>query len=260
MPIRKVLKPDAPDYWGRHGLVAVYWIAILTGAIGQVIFFGSLFKLGIWGYFAAAIIATTAETVMVSSGDTALHLRAEGRRKAQWMPFILIAFVAATAASGMNLSHWMKVNPSMAVIFGGIAFLGFLLHVVHGVGEGTQYLAEKKKYDQAVAEQEAEQRAEIEQARLEHREQQRQHRLAEQAAAKQAATQVATVEAPAAASPAKKANPKPSAKKLDAETARRWSEQHEHPGPSAVRRHFADQGWEVPAISTLRSWINQPSN
>lgn len=246
-PRRKEPKePTAPDYWGRHGLVAVYWIAILTGAIGQVIFFGSLFDLGIGGYIAAAIIATTAETVMVSAGDTALHLRAEGRRGTQWAPFLVISVIAATAASGMNLGHWWHENVSMAVLFGGIAFLGYLLHVVHGFGEGTQYLAEKAKYDAAVAELEAAERAEIEQA---HREQQRQRRAAELAAA--------TAEpAPAPVKTSKPDKPKARGRrKFDREVAHReLGEEFWTLGPAEINRRMTDAGYEPVNPTTIRRW------
>ena len=238
--------PPAPDYWGRHGLVAVYWIAILTGAIGQVIFFGSLFDLGIGGYIAAAIIATTAETVMVSAGDTALHLRSRGRRRPQWVPFLLISVIAATAASGMNLGHWWGENISMAVLFGGIAFLGYLLHVVHGFGEGTEYLAEKAKYDAAVAELKAAERAEIEQA---NREQQRQRRAAELAAA-------TTKPTPAPAKTSKPDKPKSRGKrKFDREVAHReLGEEFWTLGPAEINRRMADAGYEPVNPTTIRRW------
>lgn len=250
-PPRLPRLPSAPDYWGRHGLVAVYWIAILTGAIGQVIFFGELFDLGMWGYVAAAIIATTAETVMVSSGDTALHLRAEGRRKAQWLPFLLIAFLAAIAASGMNLSHWWAKNPSMAIIFGGIAFLGFVLHVVHGTGAGTQYLAEKRRYDAVVAEFEAEQRAAAEQAR---RERERQRRQVEQAARKPIAPTRRVVPGPAK---------KPASKQVDLTTlipqaleAERKAGGRDKFGYRTLRREF---GLTDPQARRLRQLMDEHS-
>ncbi|WP_027936312.1 hypothetical protein [Amycolatopsis sp. ATCC 39116] len=252
--------PTAPEYWGQRGLVAVYWIAILTGAIGQVIFFGDLFHLGWAGYLAATIIATTAETVMVSSGDTALDLRAKGRRKPQWVPFLLIAFAAAAAASGMNLTHWWAKNPSMAIIFGGIAFLGFLLHVVHGFGEGTEYLAEKKKYDKAIAELEAKQQAEIERARQQQarieKEQELQRRKPEQPATPPPPTPRAssrTTPGPAKSRPAAK---KPSGNKITREEVLAWAlQQDELPNSGEVLHHFESTGRPLPTDRAVRNWL-----
>lgn len=254
--------PVAPNYWGRHGLVAVYWIAILTGAIGQVIFFGGLFNLGLGGYFAAAIIATTAETVMVSSGDTAMDKRAKGRRKAQWLPFLLIAFVAAFAASGMNLTHWWDQNPSMAVIFSGIAFLGFLLHIVHGFGEGTEYLAEQHRHEEALAEHRAEQQAAAEQAR---RDQERQLRQVEQAArpttpspAGPARTSSKATSRPRTAAPKKPATSSTGSDKVGRDEVLAWAlRQDELPTPATVLRHFRAAGREVPTARAVRNWLSE---
>jgi outer membrane biosynthesis protein TonB len=243
--------PEAPNYWGEHGLVAVYWIAIVTGAIGQVIFFGQMFELGVPGYLAAGVIATTAETIMVSAGDTALALRAKGRRHRQWVPFLLISITAALAASGMNLTHWWVQNPSMGVLFGGIAFLGFLLHIIHGIGEGTQYLSDKAAYDAAMTGIAEERQREYDAARR---------------AEEKTARENQPAPPPPRPAPAPKSVKQPTktstrsqskAPRLDRDEAVRWSQQHGHPGPSAVRKHFRDRGYEVPAISTLRAWINQ---
>ncbi|SFW11781.1 hypothetical protein [Amycolatopsis australiensis] len=61
--------------------------------------------------------------------------------------------------------------------------------------------------------------------------------------------------APAASAPAKPAS-KAKPGKLDADTAYAWSRRNGHPGPTVVLKHFEQQGFEVPALSTLRSWIN----
>lgn len=150
--------PVPPEYWGRRGLSIVYWIAILGGAAGQIAFFGALFDVGAWGYVAAAIIATTCETIMVSSGDTALDFRARGRSGGQWKPFAWIAFLAAATASGLNLAHWLADLPELGVLFGLIAFIGFVLHYMDGYIAGTDHLAHVADYEQLVAEIEAERR------------------------------------------------------------------------------------------------------
>lgn len=43
---------------------------------------------------------------------------------------------------------------------------------------------------------------------------------------------------------------------LDGDAAYAWSKSNGHPGPTAVLKHFEKEGYEVPALSTLRSWIN----
>ncbi|UJW36950.1 hypothetical protein L3Q67_45125 (plasmid) [Saccharothrix sp. AJ9571] len=244
-------EPDQPNYWGRKGLVGVYWIAILTGAIGQVIFFGQLFNMGWPGYAAAAIIATTAETIMVSAGDTAMHLRAQGRRKSQWVPFLLIAFTAASAASGMNLTHWWSQNVSMAIIFGGIAFLGFLLHVIHGFGEGTQFKAEQKAYLDAVAEYEAKLEAED---------------AAQRKAAEKAAREATKPPAPATRTEsAAPAVVKPQTRKttsaespVDKATAVALGVKHAATTPSALKNVLTEAGHALPSSdTTIKNWCRE---
>ncbi|GAA1983278.1 hypothetical protein [Amycolatopsis minnesotensis] len=246
-------EPVAPNYWGRRGLIGVYWIAILTGAIGQVIFFGELFNLGLPGYFAAGIIATTAETIMVAAGDTAMDLRAKGRPVRQWVWFMAIAVTAALAASGMNLTHWWAKNPSMAVLFGGIAFLGFLLHVLHGLGEGTQYLAEKRAFDKQVTTARAEWQRQLE---------------AEAAReAKEARAAAKTATAPAAASKpetGRVSQPKPAPRhakasaKVTREEVLAWARrQPEVPGPAQVLAHFEAAKRELPTDRAVRNWLKE---
>jgi hypothetical protein len=227
-------QPQMPDYWGRHGLAFVYWIAIATGAVGQIAFFGAAFRLGIAGYVAAAVVATTAETIMVAAGDNALHWRALGRRRTQWVPFLAVAAISATAASYMNVSHWWADSTSMAVLFGGISFLGWVLHVLHGYGDGTQYLDDKARREAAEA---------------------------ELAAAHQPAQPAAAAEArPAKPRPAKSAGKVPAKRvgkpELTAAEARAYAQQHPGATASQVRAHFAGQGHQVPTERTVRRWIS----
>ncbi|MET9260370.1 DUF2637 domain-containing protein [Amycolatopsis sp. NPDC004079] len=50
----------------------------------------------------------------------------------------------------------------------------------------------------------------------------------------------------------------PATKVLTAEKAYEESQRRGHPGPTAMRKHLIDDGYDkVPAISTLRSWINE---
>lgn len=158
-------EPLPPNYWGARLLSAVYWIAILTGAGGQTAGFGAIFKIGAIGYAGAAVIATTAETIMIAAGDTALKLRAQGAPARQWVPFMLFAFAGATAAAGMNVWHFAGIRVEMAVLLGGISFLGFLLHFCKGFIDSTNYRQAKREYDQRVAELREREAAEAKQQR-----------------------------------------------------------------------------------------------
>lgn len=234
-------KPQMPDYWGRHGLVVVYWVAILTGAVGQIAYFGASFGLGVAGYVAAAVIATTAETLMVSAGDNALHWRAIGRRSTQWVPFLVVAAISAAAASYMNVSHWWRDSTSMAVLFGGISLLGWVLHVLHGYGDGTQYLEDQARREAAEAELAAA------------------HQSAEpaQPAAPAAQAAAAGTAKPKPAKPVGKAPAKRAGKpELTAAQARAYAQQHPGATASQVRAHFAGQGHQVPTERTVRRWIS----
>lgn len=156
-PQRQPLKPPtAPTFWGSRALEAVYWIAILTGAIGQVIFFGGLFDLGWAGYVAAGIIATTAETIMISAGDTALKFFTNGVPGRRWWIFLAVSIVAALTAAALNVTHWLDKNVSMAVLFGGIALLGYILHVTDGFVRAIAYREAKAAYEAEVQRREAE--------------------------------------------------------------------------------------------------------
>ncbi len=156
-PQRQPLKPPtAPTFWGSRALEAVYWIAILTGAIGQVIFFGGLFNMGWPGYVAAGIIATTAETIMISAGDTALKFFTNGVPGRRWWIFLAVSIVAALTAAALNVTHWWGENVSMAVLFGGIAMLGYILHVTDGFVRAIAYREAKAAYEAEVQRREAE--------------------------------------------------------------------------------------------------------
>jgi len=153
LPAPSGLNPDKAFRFYRF-LEGVYWIAISTGAVGQIVFFGSLFGLGAWGYVAATVVATTAETVMVTSGDTALRHRALQAKRRRWFPFLLCSFAAAGAAAGMNLSHFWHINISLAVLFGGVSLIGYLLHIWDGFVQGSDHLDKQAAYDAVVRERE----------------------------------------------------------------------------------------------------------
>lgn len=251
--------PSPPNYWGSRGLVAVYWIAIITGAVGQVIFFGELFGIGPLGYLAAAIAATTSETIMVTAGDTAMQKRVDRCYRRQWVPFLAAAFAAAGTASGLNIAHWWAESASMAVLFGGIAGLGFLLHVMDGFTEGTRYLADLDTY-------------ETERARARHRadahaEAIYERRLAAwetgQQATDRAVSKASTPQQPQQSRPARKGVPKSrdiahssGTPKLDADTARAWAAANGNATQAKVRAHFSARGYQVPSEATVRRWLN----
>ncbi|TLW89249.1 hypothetical protein FFT09_22750 [Saccharomonospora piscinae] len=241
-PQRQPLKPpSAPVFWGSRALEAVYWIAILTGAIGQIIFFGDLFNMGWPGYVAAAIIATTAETIMISAGDTALKFFTNGVPARRWWIFLAVSIVAACTAAALNVTHWVEDNVSMAVLFGGIAMLGFILHVTDGFVRAIAYREAKAAYDAEIKRREDE-------------------------AAKAASPEPAPVPAPKVATQPKVAaskttKPRSSKRKsrkpqLTSEAAVAWSKANGEPGPSAVIKHFTAEGYDTPALATMRRWLN----
>src|SRR5690606_30606338 len=223
-PQRQPLKPPtAPTFWGSRALEAVYWIAILTGAIGQVIFFGGLFDLGWAGYVAAAIIATTAETIMISAGDTALKFFTDGFPGKRWWIFL-------------------------AVSIGGIAMLGYILHVTDGFVRAIAYREAKAAYEAEVQRREDE-------------------------AAKAAAPAPAPVPAPRTASPAHAAAPKakPAAKSTSRPKAKgkakgkvankqiavKLGVERRADTPAALARVLHDSGYAPSPESTIKSWCRE---
>jgi len=248
-PQRQPLKPPtAPTFWGSRALEAVYWIAILTGAIGQVIFFGGLFDLGWAGYVAAAIIATTAETIMISAGDTALKFFTDGFPGKRWWIFLAVSIAAALTAAALNVTHWWGENKSMAVLFGGIAMLGYILHVTDGFVRAIAYREAKAAYEAEVQRREDE-------------------------AAKAAAPAPAPVPAPRTASPAHAAAPKakPAAKSTSRPKAKgkakgkvankqiavKLGVERRADTPAALARVLHDSGYAPSPESTIKSWCRE---
>ena len=245
-PQRQPLKPPtAPTFWGSRALEAVYWIAILTGAIGQVIFFGGLFDLGWAGYAAAAIIATTAETIMISAGDTALKFFTNGVPGRRWWIFLAVSIVAALTAAALNVTHWWGENKSMAVLFGGIAMLGYILHITDGFVHALSYREAKAAYEAEVKRREDE-------------------------AAKAAAPAPAPVPAPRTASPAHAAAPKakPAAKSTSRPKAKgkgkgkvatkqiavQLGVERRADTPAALARVLHDAGYAPASESSVKNW------
>lgn len=56
-----------------------------------------------------------------------------------------------------------------------------------------------------------------------------------------------------ARTPSAEATPKP---KLDADTAIAWARSN-NAGPTTTRRHFAEQGYQVPSVKTVQRWLNK---
>lgn len=247
---RQPKPPTAPTFWGSNALEAVYWIAILTGAIGQVIFFGRLFDLGWPGYVAAAIIATTAETIMISSGDTALKFFTNGVPGRRWWIFLAVSIVAALTAAALNVTHWWGENRSMAVLFGGIALLGYVLHVTDGFVRAIGYREAKAAYEAEV-------------------------KRREDDAAKAATPAPAPVPAPRTASPAHAAAPKakPAAKSTGKPKAKAKGKskgkvatkqiavqigvERRADTPAALARVLHDSGYAPSPESTIKSWCRE---
>lgn len=246
-PQRQPLKPpSAPTFWGSRALEAVYWIAILTGAIGQVIFFGGLFDLGWPGYAAAAIIATTAETIMISAGDTALKFFTNGVPGKRWWIFLAVSIVAALTAAALNVTHWWGENKSMAVLFGGIAMLGYILHITDGFVRALSYREAKAAYEAEV-------------------------KRREDDAAKAATPAPAPVPAPRTASPARVAAPKAKSaakstskakgkgkgKVATKQIAVQLGVERRADTPAALARVLHDSGYAPSPESTIKSWCRE---
>lgn len=258
-------EPKAPTYWGQRGLSVVYWIAIITGAVGQMLAYGNLFGLGIPGYLAAAICATTLESAMVTATATALAKRVAGHPRLRWVPFLLAGFVAALGASALNLLHWSPISASLAALFSGIALLGYVLHVMDGMGEGTQYLARKANYDAEVDRQR--QRAEAH-ANAEYERQRAVWETQQQAAQRAVATvEPATPEPapqqPKASKTAKSTSKKP---KSTGKTTERFTrlvaiyevgDEFWDLGPAEINRRMQEKGYAQVNPSTIRRWKSQ---
>src|SRR5690606_32848234 len=91
--------------------------------------------------------ATTAETIMISAGDTALKFFTDGFPGKRWWIFLAVSIAAALTAAALNVTHWWGENRSMAVLFGGIAMLGYILHVTDGFVRAIGYREAKAAYE-----------------------------------------------------------------------------------------------------------------
>jgi hypothetical protein len=241
-------RPQPPRYAAAGGLEIVYWIAIIGGAAGQIAFFGAMFNVGAWGYVAAFVIATTCETIMVTAGDKALQFRADGRTPGQWKPFACIAFLAAATASALNLAHWLGNLPELGVLFGGIAFLGFVLHYMDGYITGTDYLARLAAYQ----DEQAELAAQREQA-AKAAEQERERELARQRAQLNAAVPQAST---APRRPSRKSK-SAAGRKPDKDTALDIARRAGATKPAAIKKALIEANYEPPAASTIDRYAAQ---
>ncbi|MEU4673963.1 hypothetical protein AB0F91_39910 [Amycolatopsis sp. NPDC023774] len=141
-----------------------------------------------------------------------------------------------------------------------------LAYFVHAFSKALKTFTDQKRAAAAAAaaEAEAERKRRADAAEAARREKQRQAEAAAEQRRREAAAEQRRLEREARhqeqlTQPSVHPEPKriASARMLDADTAFAWSQAHGHPGPAAVRKHFADEGYEVPnALSTLRAWIN----
>lgn len=177
------VQPDQDPTFGERIFPGVYGMSIADGICGQVLGFGALFGGGAQHYVAAGAVGIGFEVIMVSFGELALGLRKREHPRRQWLPFLVFSAVGAGVASAMNLLHWWDFDPghTLAVIFAGVAALGYVGHMFAGFVKGTQQLAnlqERRKIrahelaeEQRMAAQQRRQAAEAEQRRRNNAEQ-----------------------------------------------------------------------------------------
>lgn len=61
---------------------------------------------------------------------------------------------------------------------------------------------------------------------------------------------------PTASKPKASSKRKTSKPSVTPEQAKTWSEDNGRPGPTAVIRHFREQGYATPSVATMRRWLN----
>lgn len=138
------VRPDSTQARGERIFPWVYGLSISIGITGQVAGFGALFGGALLHYLAAAVVGTGFELIMISFGDRSLGMRKREHKVRQWLPFMVISGIAAGVASAMNALHWWTFDPghTLALIFAGVAVLGYLGHMFAGFVEGTKNLAD----------------------------------------------------------------------------------------------------------------------
>lgn len=238
-------KPGAEHFRMERALNIGYWMSVAVGAIGQIVSFGGMIAPNMpadmaWtAYLAAAMLAAFAEITMVGCGTAALKRRFN---EGAWKALASIACLVCLYATALNAIHWYPVDPGMAIMFAGGSFLGFTAHFIAEHTAASDYEKALARYREATK---------IRQPGNE------KHVETRPARKRSSAPKPATTK-PAAGKAATKPKRTPRKPELARDEAVRWAQDNGRPGPSAVIRHFAEQGYATPALATMRRWLNTP--
>lgn len=175
----------------------IYWTSVLIGLVSQVIGWGTVFGGGPQAYVAAAIVGGICELTMVTTSDKGLNWAAQNRTVGEFLPFLLVATVAAVVAVYMVTTHW---HGTLGVYLGMVSAAGFLGHMLDGGFKAKRARRVVQARESAAEAAAAAQRRAAEQAR------------AEQDAAEAERARVAAADAALAAAQQRTAVPRQTAK------------------------------------------------
>src|SRR5699024_10785649 len=243
--------PELPTFPLQRLLPVGLAMTVVMAATGQVLFWQDFFGGGTGALLAAVAIAAAFEVIMIGATDRALSHKAGGSR--WWRLLFPMGATAAIVAAGVQLLHW---DATMGIPFAAAALIGWAAHATSGWITAQHYRQERDVYDAEIArrDRKAESRADAEYDRA----------MAEVETTRQAANRAVAEAAAAEPAPEPKPAPKSSSKsktgtsapRLDRETAREWSQANGNASQAQVRAHFEQLGYRVPAVSTLRGWLN----
>lgn len=252
--------PDEPGSEVSFSLRRVkglgFGMTVAAAGAGQVLFFSEFFGGGWVGWGAAGFIAAFAEVTMIGSGDSALRHKVEGAKG--WKILLVVSASIAIAAGIMQIGHWWGQSVAMALTFGIASVAGWAVHISSGVIAANNYLRRKAVWDAELARRRArwEQREQAEYDRL--RVAEEDARMAARRGMREAAERTASLAPPAVERTTPSRRPSRGAsRRLDQATARTWSEANDGAKPAQVMEHFSGLGYEVPARSTIRRWLNK---
>lgn len=140
------VRPQPPEFRLSRLKKVAYGMSVTTGALGQVLFLGSVFGGTFFGYLAAAGMAAFAEFVMAASGDASLDHRVHRRA---WKLMLALSLIVACYAGGNQIAHFWHSNKALAAMFAGASVAGFLLHILDGHIRAAAYLRELSAWEAA---------------------------------------------------------------------------------------------------------------
>lgn len=167
----------------------IYWTSVLIGLVSQVIGWGTVFGGTLRAYVAAAIVGGICELTMVTTSDKGLNWAAQNRHPAEFLPFLLVATIAAHIAVYMVTTHW---HGTLGVYLGIVSAAGFLGHMLDGGFKAKRHRVAIQEREKAAAEQAEAERQAAEQARAEKEAAEAERARIEQANAKLAEANQAT--------------------------------------------------------------------